>query len=197
MTALCTIRRTRINPGLSGGSVQDMCGVAAALRLTADQLAKMGRPAQILIDSDWLCAGCVPDLRLRRSLERCPHSPELPLLSRGQLLSKDHEWDQAAEAYLLTLSLIGKPAPLGQWNNIRVGGVQGERAWRQRKEMESGSPGILAPLRHETHRRKTRSEARSCLTVVTDRLFRRIGRSGSSTRHSGCSHARRFSFRAR
>jgi hypothetical protein len=27
----------------------------------------MGRPAQILIDSDWLCAGCVPDLRLRRS----------------------------------------------------------------------------------------------------------------------------------
>lgn len=89
-------------------------------RLTADQLAKMGRPAQILIDSDWLCAGCVPDLRLRRSLERCPHSPELPLLSRGQLLSKDHEWDQVAEAYLVTLSPIGKPAPLGQWNNIRV-----------------------------------------------------------------------------
>jgi len=77
----------------------------------------------------------VPDLRLRRSLERCPHSPELPLLSRGQLLSKDHEWDQVAEAYLVALSPIGKPAPLGQWNNIRVGGVQGERAWGQRKEM--------------------------------------------------------------
>ena len=41
-------------------------------KLTADQLAKMGRPAQILIDSDWLRAGCVRDLRIRRFVRTLP-----------------------------------------------------------------------------------------------------------------------------
>jgi hypothetical protein len=61
--------------------------------------------------------------------------PELPLLSRGQLLSKVQELEEVAEAYLLSASPIGKPEPLAKWNNIKVCCVQGERAYLQQKEM--------------------------------------------------------------
>lgn len=60
--------------------------------------------------------------------------PELPLLSRGQLVDKDHKWSKIADAYLLSLSPVG-PAPIEKWNKIRTSSVRGERAWLQRKEM--------------------------------------------------------------
>jgi hypothetical protein len=63
------------------------------------------------------------------------NSPELPLFSRGQLLTKGHNLRQIAEAYVQTLSPIGKSNLLGEWNNFKVFRVQGERAWTQGKKM--------------------------------------------------------------
>lgn len=101
-----------------------ICGTPRYAKLSAMRLKYQDYPA------DYMCIECPKELRGDKS-----DDPELPLFARGQLLTRDDHVGQIAEAYLQTLSPIGKVDLLGQWNNFKVSRVQGERAWTQRKEM--------------------------------------------------------------
>jgi hypothetical protein len=63
------------------------------------------------------------------------NSPELPLFSREQLLTKDQNVSQIAQAYLQTLCPSGNQFLVGKWNNFKVCRVQGERPWTERKTL--------------------------------------------------------------
>jgi len=99
------------------------CGTPRHARVSGQDLKYLDYPAE------FMCIEPPKDLVQDKN-----NSPELPLLSRGQLVGRDHKGSQIAEAYILSISPIG-PAPLRKWHKLGVSRVRGTRAWLQREEM--------------------------------------------------------------
>lgn len=100
-----------------------ICGTPRHAKVSGKDLKYLDYPA------DYMCIEPPKEL-----VEDKISSPELPLLSRGQLVGRDHKWSQIAEAYILSLSPIG-PFPLRKWHKLGVSRVKGMRAWLHRDEM--------------------------------------------------------------